>query len=110
MSVNPSQAKLDIEARKLELEEARVFRQHNEEYEVLRQVLVQQPRRAATQAAIDVVNADIERITVEGKRTAALMQVSWDVMRLQCVSVCLVLRRGRCGRYTDSLGVDCWGG
>jgi glycogen synthase len=106
------QAKLDIEAKKAELEQARIIRQHNEEYEVtcwftksgvrhqapvqlhilwlysehavcselllqvLRHLLVQHPSRAVTQKEIDRVNRAIEKITAEGKKIAAIMQVT----------------------------------
>ncbi|KAL6765786.1 Tho complex subunit 7-domain-containing protein [Haematococcus lacustris] len=68
------QAKVDIETKKAELEAARIVRQHNEEYEVLRHLLAQLPPRAATQHEIDRVNRNIERITTEGKKIASIMQ------------------------------------
>jgi THO complex subunit 7 len=54
------QAKSDIEARKKELQEARLVRQHNEEYEVLRQQIMEHPPRSETQREIEEVLADIK--------------------------------------------------
>ncbi|KAF5841487.1 Tho complex subunit 7-domain-containing protein [Dunaliella salina] len=68
------QVKQDIQTKKMELEQARQVRQHNEEYEVLRHLLAQHPPRAATQAEIDRINGNIKRITAQGNKVAATMQ------------------------------------
>jgi hypothetical protein len=50
--------------------------------QVLRHLLVQHPPRAATQKEIDRVNRAIEKITAEGKKIAAIMQVGYPITAL----------------------------
>ncbi|GAX79718.1 hypothetical protein CEUSTIGMA_g7159.t1 [Chlamydomonas eustigma] len=68
------QAKRDIEDKKKELQEARIVRQHMEEYEVLRGMICELPARSVTQAEIDRINKHMERIEAEGLKHAAIME------------------------------------
>mmetsp|Transcript_24164 Transcript_24164/g.52788 ORF Transcript_24164/g.52788 Transcript_24164/m.52788 type:complete len:219 (-) Transcript_24164:385-1041(-) len=68
------QAKLDIEAKKKELEEARLVRQHNEEYEVLRHIVGEWPSRSVTQSQIDRLCNQKESIEKEGEKLALVLQ------------------------------------
>lgn len=68
------QAKQDIEDKKLELQQARIERQHMEEYELLRGMISELPTRAGTQAEIDRINKQMERIRDKGIRNTAAME------------------------------------
>ncbi|KAK9813178.1 hypothetical protein WJX72_010160 [[Myrmecia] bisecta] len=59
------QAQRDIGAKKEELEEARKVRQQNEEFEALRRVCMEQPRRSATRAEIEKVEQEIASIQAD---------------------------------------------
>jgi chromosome segregation ATPase len=63
----------EIEEKKRELQAARVVRQHNEEYEVIRSLIAEQPRRATTQAAIDAEEARVEALRAEQRRHEAAL-------------------------------------
>lgn len=82
-----AQAHIDIEAKKQELQAARVVRQHNEEYEVIRGLIVEQPKRSVTQAAIDSEQQHIEALLVEQRRHQATMEQKRRsfALLLQCI-------------------------
>ncbi|KIY99009.1 THO complex subunit 7 [Monoraphidium neglectum] len=81
------QALADIEAKKQELQAARVVRQHNEEYEVIRGLIAEQPPRATTQAAIDEERARIDALHAEQRRHAAALEQKRRAfaLLLQCI-------------------------
>eukprot|EP01023_Acetabularia_acetabulum_P006623 TRINITY_DN12757_c0_g1_i2.p2 TRINITY_DN12757_c0_g1~~TRINITY_DN12757_c0_g1_i2.p2 ORF type:complete len:172 (-),score=32.37 TRINITY_DN12757_c0_g1_i2:40-555(-) len=62
------QAKADIEHRKKDLEQARMIRQHNEEYEALRKLVMQHPKRSETIQSNEETQKEIEEIQVEIER------------------------------------------
>ena len=69
------QAKADIEARKHELQDARLVRQHNEEYEVLRQQIMEHPPRSETEHKIELVLADIKGTEESSQRYLQLLDL-----------------------------------
>ncbi|KAI8462345.1 MAG: hypothetical protein J3K34DRAFT_476272, partial [Monoraphidium minutum] len=81
------QALADIDAKKRELQDARVVRQHNEEYEVIRGLIADQPPRAATQAAIDAERAAAAALRAEQGRHEAALEAKRRsfALLLQCV-------------------------
>eukprot|EP01024_Parvocaulis_polyphysoides_P006547 TRINITY_DN11777_c1_g1_i2.p2 TRINITY_DN11777_c1_g1~~TRINITY_DN11777_c1_g1_i2.p2 ORF type:complete len:242 (-),score=37.34 TRINITY_DN11777_c1_g1_i2:278-931(-) len=62
------QARADIETRKKDLEQARMIRQHNEEYESLRKLVMQYPKRSETMQSNEEIQKEIEEIEVEIER------------------------------------------
>lgn len=78
-----AQANALIEAKKQQLAEARVWRQQQEEYELLRrQITAEQPRHE-TQQQIDAVNRDIDSIRAEIRR----QQLTYEVIAKKCAAV-----------------------
>lgn len=78
-----AQANELIEAKKQQLAEARVWRQQQEEYEVLRkQITAEQPRHE-TQQQIDAVNRDIDSTRAEIRR----VQLTYEVIAKKCAAV-----------------------
>ncbi|GBF97108.1 THO complex subunit 7A-like [Raphidocelis subcapitata] len=77
----------EIEGKKRELQDARVVRQHNEEYEVVRALIAAQPQRATTQAAIDAEQARIESLRAEQRRHEATLEQKRRAfaLLLQCI-------------------------
>eukprot|EP00798_Chlamydomonas_sp_ICE-L_P017363 gene17363-23665_t len=69
-----AQAHADIEQKKEELEEARVYKQHMAEYEVLRQIAVEHPSRSSSGKEIDRVQLQIASIGKEGAKYEAMLQ------------------------------------
>eukprot|EP01025_Chloroclados_australasicus_P031992 TRINITY_DN32381_c2_g1_i2.p1 TRINITY_DN32381_c2_g1~~TRINITY_DN32381_c2_g1_i2.p1 ORF type:complete len:226 (-),score=36.74 TRINITY_DN32381_c2_g1_i2:260-910(-) len=63
-----TQARTDIETRKKELEQARMIRQHNEEYESLRKLVMQFPKRSETMQSNEEIQKEIEEIEQEIER------------------------------------------
>lgn len=63
------QAKQDIETKKRELQEARIVRQHNEEYETIRVLISEEMPRAKTQEQIQAIEQEISSIQAEGLKT-----------------------------------------
>lgn len=66
-------ARSDIEAKKGELAEARLVRQHNEEYEALRRLVVEHPRCADMQAELDGAQAALDATRAANTRAAAVI-------------------------------------
>ncbi|KAF6255396.1 hypothetical protein COO60DRAFT_1661866 [Scenedesmus sp. NREL 46B-D3] len=72
-----------IEVKKQQLAEARVWRQQQEEYEVLRkQITAEQPRHE-TQQQIDAVDRDIDNIRADIRR----QQLTYEVIAKKCAAV-----------------------
>eukprot|EP00873_Tetraselmis_striata_P022636 jgi/Tetstr1/442900/TSEL_030963.t1 len=67
------QAKADIEAKKGELAAARAVRQHNEEYEKLRGLVVEFPRCADMQAQIDAAQSRLDATRSANVAAASLI-------------------------------------
>lgn len=68
------EVKRDIEAKKVELAEARIARQHMEEYEVLRSKISEIPSRSVTKADTERVIRQMKRIEQEGVKYSAVME------------------------------------
>ncbi|KAF8067194.1 uapA [Scenedesmus sp. PABB004] len=76
-------AKEVIEAKKQQLAEARLWRQQQEEYEVLRRAITAVAPRHETQAAIDAVEGDIASI----RASIARQNTTFDVIAKKCAAV-----------------------
>jgi hypothetical protein len=64
-----------IQQKKVELEESKIFKQHQEEYEQIKKMITKYPKRSETRAAILKVKAEIASLQQEGHRLDQTIEV-----------------------------------
>lgn len=93
ISVLVQQVEEEIEAKKVELQESKVYKQNQEEYEQIKGMITTFPKKSESRAAIAKVAADIAALEQESQRLDNSLAVLYSFILSLWLEICSVWRK-----------------